>query len=225
MTANETPTAPKSRRRKLKIVVVVVLLVLVGLLAALILNLGRLVNRNKAYLLAQSEQALGRRVTVEEVGIALWGGLGVRLKAVTLADDEAFSTKDFLQADDIQLRVRLLPLLRGDLQVTQLSIQRPKIQIIRNQEAKLNVESLGSAQPTKQMPETKPPEAGQPPSEKEPEETPLRITAMQINNAEVLYIDRKDGTELQVDQVDLSLKDFSPERPASVVLKAALLGE
>ena len=59
--------------RKLAIAAVI-LLILSALVAFALLNLERLVNRNKDYILAQAEQALGRKVAVEDIGVTVWGG-------------------------------------------------------------------------------------------------------------------------------------------------------
>src|SRR5918996_1376339 len=119
--------------RKL-LIVGIILLVFGGLIALALLNLSRLVNSNKDLLLAQAQQVLGRQVAVEEIGITLWGGIGVRLRNFTLADDPAFSSEALIRAADFQLNVEFLPLLWKELQVTRLILHQPMITIIRNKQ-------------------------------------------------------------------------------------------
>ncbi|MGH7422399.1 MAG: hypothetical protein ACREJ1_01830, partial [Candidatus Methylomirabilales bacterium] len=85
------------------VIAAVILFVLAAVVVFALFNLDKLVKRNKDYILAQAEQALGRKVAVEDIGVTLWGGIGVRLKNLTLADDRAFSTQDFLHAADLQV--------------------------------------------------------------------------------------------------------------------------
>ena len=62
-----------------------VLLVLVILAGVALVNLNGLINRNKDYLLAQAKEALGRDVKIGDIGVTLWGGIGVRLQKPQLA--------------------------------------------------------------------------------------------------------------------------------------------
>lgn len=59
-----------------------VLVILGGLVAFALLNLNTLLNQRKDTLLAEVEERLGRPVTVEEIGVTLWGGIGIRLEGV-----------------------------------------------------------------------------------------------------------------------------------------------
>ncbi len=129
-------------RRKLTIAAVI-LLILGALVAFAVLNLGRLVKSNKDYILAQAEQALGRKVAVEDIGVTVWGGIGIRLKNFALADDRAFSKKDALRAADLQVNVEFFPLLWKEVRVTRLILRKPVIRLIRNKKGTLNFASLG----------------------------------------------------------------------------------
>ncbi|MBI1993011.1 MAG: hypothetical protein HYS67_01060 [Deltaproteobacteria bacterium] len=84
-----------------------ILLVLFVLPALALVNLNALINRNKDYLLARAEEALGRHVEVGDIGVTLWGGIGVRLKNFSLADDPSFSKEPFVRAADLQVNMKL----------------------------------------------------------------------------------------------------------------------
>src|SRR5499426_1205691 len=98
-------------------------------------NLNSLINRNKDYFLGQAEQALGRKVSV--------GDVGVTLSKFTMSDDPSFSASHFVSAEDLQVNVKLLPLLRKDFQIKRLILHKPVIEVIRNKEGKFNFSSLG----------------------------------------------------------------------------------
>lgn len=201
-----------------KLVIAAVILLLLGALVAFaVLNLGRFVNRNKDYILAQAEQALGRKVTVEDIGVTVWGGIGVRLKNFALADDQAFSREDFLRADDLQVNVAFLPLLRKELRVTRLILHQPVITIIRDKKGQFNFASLGRPpQPEAQ----KKPEPT--PSPGEPAVPPLLVSLVDVADGQVRYLDRKDGLDLRISQLDLTVEEQGLDRPASVDLAAAV---
>ena len=126
-----------------KIIVSAVLLSLCLVVVLALLNLNSLINRNKDYFLAQAERALGRKVSVGDVGVTLWGGVGLRLSNFTMSDDPSFSSSHFVRAEDLQINVKLLPLLRKDFQVKRLILHRPLIEIIRNREGKYNFSTIG----------------------------------------------------------------------------------
>src|SRR5437667_12551999 len=90
----------------------VVLLVLVILTGVALVNLNGLINRNKDYLLAQAKEALGRDVTISDIGVNLWGGIGVRLTEFSLAEDPSFAKEPFVRAESLQVNRKLLPVFR-----------------------------------------------------------------------------------------------------------------
>ncbi|MFQ5848528.1 MAG: AsmA family protein [Candidatus Methylomirabilales bacterium] len=204
--------------RKLSIAAVI-LLILGALITFALMNLGSLVNRNKDYILAQAEQALGRKVAVDDIGVTLWGGIGVRLKNFALADDRAFSREDFIRAADLQVNVELLPLLRKEVRVKRLILHDPVISVIRDKKGNLNFASIG--QPGRE-PGTKPPAAAPPAS---PTALPLLVSLVDVADGEVRYLDKKEGVALRVSQIDLKVEDLGFDRPVSINLAAAVLAE
>ncbi|HEX9273633.1 MAG TPA: hypothetical protein VGA01_15630 [Candidatus Binatia bacterium] len=57
------------------IIISAVLFAFCAIFVLALLNLNSLINRNKDYFLSQAEQALGRKVSVGDVGVTLWGGV------------------------------------------------------------------------------------------------------------------------------------------------------
>ncbi|MCI0484676.1 MAG: AsmA family protein [candidate division NC10 bacterium] len=204
--------------RKLTIAAII-LIVLAAVVAFALLNLDRLVKRNKDYILAQVEQALGRKVTVEDIGVTLWGGIGVRLKNLTLADDRAFSTQDFLRAADLQVNVEFLPLLRKELRVKRLILRKPVVTAIRDKGGAFNFATIGG--PGRAEPQKK--TEGVPPSSTTGTKVlPFLVSLVDVAAGELHYIDHKAGVELRATQVDLNIKDLGFDRPVSMTLAAAI---
>lgn len=202
--------------RKL-IIAGVVLLILGGLVALALLNLNRLINRNKDYLLAQAQQVLERKVSVEEIGVTLWGGIGVRLKNFALADDQGFSSGDFIRAADLQVNVKFLPLLWKELQVTRLILHKPMMTVIRDKRGRFNFASLGhpgKEEGKKRTESTAPPATTA--------ALPLLVSLVDVADAEVHYLDKKDGVDLRASQLDLTVEDLGFDRPVSINMTAAV---
>ena len=116
---------------------------IIGALAVAAANLNAYLNRNKDWLTAQAEAAIGRRVGFAEIGVSIRGGLGVHVSNLTVADDPAFSSEDFLRADGVRVAVKILPALRGRYEVRRFVLDRPSITVIQTARG-LNVDSLGA---------------------------------------------------------------------------------
>ena len=205
------------------IIVGAILFAFCAIVVLALLNLNSLINRNKDYFLSQAEQALGRKVSVGDVGVTLWSGVGLTLNNFTMSDDPSFSSRHFVSAEDLQINVKLLPLLRKDLQVKRLILHKPVIQVIRNREGKFNFSTLGKERKEKQK---QPEKTEKEPSEKEPKASPAFLIALvDVSGGEVHYVDQKAGTDFRANQIDFKVKDFDLNRPFSAELAAALFSE
>src|SRR5207249_3104444 len=95
-------------------------------------------------LLAEVGKGLGREVRAERFGFTVRGGAGVTLEAVSVAEDPALGAKEpFLTARRLELRLRLLPLLRRQLVVDRILIDEPVVNMVRAKSGAMNVDSLG----------------------------------------------------------------------------------
>ncbi|HEY7319272.1 MAG TPA: AsmA family protein [Candidatus Binatia bacterium] len=202
------------------IVVGAVLFVFCAILVVALLNLNSLINRNKDYFLGQAEQALGRKISVGDVGVTLWGGVGLSLSNFAMADDPTFSSGDFVRAGDLQINVKLLPLLRKDFQVKRLILHKPTIQVIRNTDGRFNFSTIGKEKKEKQ----KEPQAAERNQEQRIPPA-LLIGLVDVSDGEVHYVDRKAGTDFRANRIDFKVKDFDLNRPFSTELAAAMFSE
>jgi AsmA protein len=203
------------------IIVGVVLLVLVVLAGVAVVNLNGLINRNKDYLLAQAKEAMGRNVAVGDIGVTLWGGLGVRLKQFSLADDPSFSKEPFVRADDLQVNLQFLPLLRKEFQVSKIILHRPVINLIKDPKGQFNFSTIGREKEKKEKEKQsarkeRPEERAAPP--------PLLVSLVDMDGGEIRYIDRSQGIDFSASQVDFKINNISFDRPVDFDLSAAVLG-
>ena len=192
--------------RKLVLGGLILLLLVGGLVAFAVSNLNSLVEANKDRLLAQAEQALGRPLQIGDIDISLWGGIGARLQNVALADDPAFSSDTFVRAADLQIRLKLMPLLRQELEVGRVIVRDPVIRLIRNAEGVFNFASLGGGETQAAPPQDSSGTQAAPPqaSEAAPasgaeglpssgtQGLPLLVALANIANGDIHYTDRQD---------------------------------
>jgi uncharacterized protein involved in outer membrane biogenesis len=182
---------------------------LIIFIAVVFVNIGTIIDNNKDYLLTQAEKSLGRKVALGKIDVKLWGGLGVRVSDFSLADDPVFSSKNFIQTDGLLINLKLLPLLRKEVEITEFILDKPAIEIIRDKKGQLNFSGLGrSSEPTDKS-----------------TAQPLRVARLQIKGGDVHFVDQQNGKDLRVSHVDLAVNDFDFEKPFTLNLALALLGD
>jgi uncharacterized protein involved in outer membrane biogenesis len=199
-----------------------VLVVLIAGVFIALLNINALIARNKSYLIEQAEQSLGRKISVGDVEATLFSGIGARLINFTMADDPAYAPGDFVRAKDVQVIVKFWPLLKKSVQVKKAILNEPVIQLVRNPDGSFNFSTIG-----KKLKEKK--EAGEKEKKerapKEERESAFLITLVDISGGNVRYIDKKDGTDLQLRQIDLKVEDLDFDKPFAVKLAAAVFAD
>jgi len=202
-------------RRWLLALACAVLLLSLGLgLAAY--NLDTWLNANRDAIAKQAARALGRDVSFGEVGISLRGGLGVRVAELTISDDPAFSEDAFLQAGALELRIQILPALRGRIEVDRVVLRSPEIRVIRTAQG-LSTASLGRGHGTAAPAET--------PAEPSAPGAPL-VALVDIQDGTIRFVDRssRPPVESVATHLDFRASDVAPGAPVSFEMEAAVLG-
>src|SRR5438046_551532 len=98
--------------RKLLVSLALILTATGVVLLALMLVLNRLIARNRDQIVSRVEATLGRPVAVDAIKVSLWGGPGLRLDNVRVADDPQFSETTFVSAAALTVRASLWSVVR-----------------------------------------------------------------------------------------------------------------
>lgn len=92
---------------------------------------------------SQAKAALGREVKVGKLDLSLLRG-AVVASDVTVSDDPAFSKSPFMTAKALRIGVELMPYITSnEVKVTSISVEEPKLQLVRTAAGKWNFESIG----------------------------------------------------------------------------------
>lgn len=98
----------------------------------------------------QLSAALGRRITLGHLSLSLFSGSLVA-ENISIADDPAFSSAPFLQAKTLRVGIDVAPFLfHRQLNVRNLTIESPSIQLIHAQDGRWNFSSIGGTAKTAQ---------------------------------------------------------------------------
>src|ERR1051325_3380292 len=185
--------------RKLLIIAAAIIAVMIVVTVLALANLNSLINRNKDYLLARAQESMGRTMTVGEIGLTLWGGIGVRLKQFALSDDPVFSSEPFVRAADLQVNMKLLPLLlKRELEIRNMVLHRPVINVLRDKSGHFTSPTIGGEKEKKKKGEKKkkerPGERGGPP--------PLAVSLVDVDDGEIHYKNAAQGGDFHGDGGD-----------------------
>jgi AsmA-like C-terminal region/AsmA family len=100
------------------------------------------VGRYRAAVARSLSAAIGREATVRDVSMHLLPTPGLTLSGLVVADDPRFSAEPVLRADEVTAALRLSSLWRGRLEISQLSLNYPSLNLVRLPDGEWNVESL-----------------------------------------------------------------------------------
>ena len=131
------------KRKKLFIVSISVLAVVMIGLSAVPLFVDS--NKLKNLIIAQLESRLQRKITAKEASVRIFTGPGIELQEVTIADDPEFSKTPFMMVESLVVRAGILPLLSGKIEISDLKITHPVVELIQNREGLWNYSSLMNA--------------------------------------------------------------------------------
>lgn len=96
--------------------------------------------RLRRVLNARLETAFGRRIEVGRYSLNLWGWPELEASPVLVAEDPRFGNEYFLRADSVTVRIRLLSLFAGRIELGMLSLSRPSLNLVRAADGRWNIE-------------------------------------------------------------------------------------
>jgi uncharacterized protein involved in outer membrane biogenesis len=155
------------------------------------------------------EEAIHRRVDVGEVRLGLLPAPSIRLSGLKVSDTPEFPDNTFFAAEQIQLRLKLLPLLRGRFEVTELVLDKPVVSLLKQVDGSFNASDIaGKKVPGKK--EMRKRSAGK---AQEAGAVPLFLPSrMRIRDGQ-FKLETKGQKPVRIDDVDVFLEEYSAERP------------
>jgi AsmA protein len=196
--------------KALKIIgIVVVLLLLVALALPFLIN----VNSFRPKLESALTEALGREVKVGNLSLSILSGT-VSAEDLSIADDPAFSKDPFIRAKSLKVGVEVMPLIFSKtLHVTDITLDKPEIALLRDASGKWNFSSLGSKS-----------ESAKPAPASGPSSTPdLSVSKLDVKDGRLSVNRANSSIKPHVyDNVDISVRDFSPKSQFPFTISANL---
>lgn len=214
-----------------KIGIIIGAIALLTVAAAVIFAATFDVNSYRQIIQSQMQKRLGRPVTLGEMRLRLFP-LRFSAKDLAIADDPGFSRDAaFLKAEHFDISVKLLPLLHKQIEVNSLTLQRPSINLIKNEAGTWNTASLGhpknaqAQQPQTGSKQPLPPTTAPTSSQTSAADQKYSLSALTIRDGQISILDRqKSKTPSLYDHIDVTLKDFAPGAPFTIDAVAHMPG-
>ena len=183
---------------------VVAALVVLVVAAALLIPLFVDPNDFKPQIAEAVESATGRELSMEgDLGLSVFPWLGLEVGPTRLSNAAGFSDRPFAQVNEVQVRVKLLPLLRKELQMDTVVLEGLKLSLETDASGKTNWDDL-----TAQKDESEAaPEQGQ---DNKPALAGLAIGGVEISDAAVIWDDQASGAHYRVEHLDLETGAIAP---------------
>jgi hypothetical protein len=134
----------------LGIVAAIVVLAIAALLAVpYLVDLPRV----QALIATNASQALGRTVRFQSMRVSALPLPAVELRGLEIAEDPQFGKAAFVRLDTGKIRLKLGPLLRGRVELGDITLSKPIITVVQAPDGRLNISTLGGgAEPTAPRP-------------------------------------------------------------------------
>src|SRR5262249_46802915 len=87
--------------------------------------------RFRAPLVAAAERALHRKVDVGSLRLEIWSGPGAGLRGLVVHNAPGWSGPTLLKADAVSVKVAVLPLFRGRVEVTRAALDGVELTVER----------------------------------------------------------------------------------------------
>lgn len=191
--------------RRAGIIIGIVIVLIVAAIAVFAATFN--VNRYRGTIQSDLQKRLGREVTLGEMHLRLIPPRFVVHNAA-VADDPGFHTgRPFLQASEVDISLKLLPLLHKSVEIDSLYFERPAVELIKDQQGVWNFASLGG------------------PAKSSSGREQFSLGKFVIQDGLIAETDQQAHQPRSVyDHIDLTLRNLVPGQPFSVDASARLPG-
>ncbi|MGE5505050.1 MAG: AsmA family protein, partial [Actinomycetota bacterium] len=194
--------------------IAVVVAVLVAVLVAAILILPSLVPAEKIRdeLVAQVKAATGRDLSIQgKVAVSVFPSLSVQVGNVALSNPPGYTGKDLLRLGALDVKLKLMPLLSGRVEVDSFVLIEPFIALETDRQGRGNwTFDTGAKQPAAKPAEKQAAPAagggGAPLSD-------VRLGDVRISGGKLVYVDGKTGARQEVSDINLTVSLPSLDAP------------
>ncbi|GJL55237.1 MAG: hypothetical protein NPIRA02_23690 [Nitrospirales bacterium] len=129
--------------------VMIVIGCLLGLLLLVILTVPYWLdlNRYREQYIPIVEQALNRKIEISHIRAMWYPQIGLHIEGAKIFDDPSITHAPFVEVPSIEVAIKWKPLLQRRIEIHSLTLDQPRIMLVRGEEDTLNTATLGQGTP------------------------------------------------------------------------------
>ncbi len=180
------------------------------------------VNRYRPLVVRELERALGRPVKLDGISLGWRQGIALQFKGFGIFEDAATRGEPLIQVEVASALVPLRPLLRKEVRVSSVVLQRPRIHVSRDAQGRVNLLGLAAAAAP-----AGPAAAARPASSAGQEAVSFSIASFRVTDGTLHWTDAmaQPPAERSLNRVDVLVTNIAPGQPMDVEARGALAGE
>ncbi len=156
------------------------------------------------------EKKIHRKVAIGDVKLTILSGLGAKINNVSISNNPDFKQQNFVRIEKLKANVKLLPLLKKEIMISSVSIERPSVVIERNAQGKMNFSDMIVSAETEKEAKNAPAAT----ETKDPLSTleNIQISKISIREGNFKFFDSSDAKaskEIALDKFNLLIKGVS----------------
>ena len=170
-------------------------------------------NDYKQQIISYVEEQSNRSVEIATLDLSLLPSISLIATELKVGENPDFGTTPFLEAQEIQLGLSILPLLRQEAQVDGIILKDIKLNILRNTSGQFNfddLQALASAEPKTDSEDVA-----------DGASQALALTSfggITLKDSHVLWDDQSNGTRIEAKNLNFESGSISPNKPAPISL-------
>ena len=192
--------------------IVIVLGILVTLLIAALVSLPSFVKSLKPQIELAVQQATGRAFRLDgDLGMSWFPSIGIEMGATQLGNPPDFGDNPFAEVDQVILRVAMVPLLRGQIEVQTLQVKGLKLNLAVDKQGRGNWQDLIDAN-----------EVNRSASQQGLRQLALPLTGMRVEEAALNWHDSRTDAQLSIALFNLETGAVVMGQPVEFELQFAV---
>ena len=195
------------------------------LLAVLLLALAAFVftfdaNNYKPQIIEQVQKQTGRKLDIAgDIGLSVFPWIGLKVGKVSLANAPGFSTRPFARIDQLDIKVKLLPLLKKQLEVDKVRLHGLYASLEVNAQGGNNWADLAQMSAGTET-EVEAPAAETPSAERGLPLAGLAVNGIEFVDAHIIWDDAQNAVRSEISDLDLTTSAIRFDQPVDVKLSA-----
>ncbi len=195
----------------LKLIIFVVIIAVVGLIA-----LPFIVDPNdyKQEIADQVEKVTGRKLTLEgDIGLSVFPWVALELGSLSLSNAEGFEADSFAKADAAEIRIKLIPLFKKQLEMDTIMLDGLVLNLEKNNAGKTNWDDLVDDDESTESSREPDPKSS---DSSTVEVADVKIAGIKLTNTSISWSDATTSESYRLENLNLIVDPLTPDEPVTI---------